>query len=811
MFVKKLLSVDYAMYSVFQGILFLYLMCQCHGILKCGDGQLSEPSGYISSPGFPNLITASGNCKWKIHLGTTDFLTISFETFDFASTSTHSRLAIYPSLGVNDRTGYSVSDPPTSPYFSASHGSTIVISLTLEASDVGSKFNLTYIRGPKDLLQSCPSHQFKCSNGKCILPSWVCNGENECEDGSDEAQCSVPSPTPHEGSCPNQHFACTSSSTGHMTCFQEIRKCDGHQDCENGDDEESCASVCHYLLEGTVGSFSSPNYPGNYYSDLDCEWRISLGQEGIVQLRFVQFDLESGFYRDYVKVFEDYIQPSTGAYVRREIDTYYGSMQDVYSPPTVVEASGSSLVVQFHTDNNINRGGFNATFQKKGYCIDHQKSCGEDDNNCYDVDREMCDGRYACQRGQDEVGCGNCSAEKIPCQGSGRDCFLPEDRCNGFTTCSPGGEDEQFCTAEICGEAHGLFLCKDGTCIQEKWMCDVQVDCEDGSDESDCPSTVKVITAAVIGSLVCGMLLVAALSCTCKLYQLRQVRRDGGQSPSRSSYYIYGGENDQREAPPSYSATMASPHYGDLQRAFVEGVRGGTTVSHGINRRRSRFLRMLSRGSQGELNAAATPEAASNRNTPEGGSLEQETHDIQNSVNVEGRSSESSDPQNTLETSSFTTSDTDSETTQEVVQQAHLDHQILNAAANIHRIRVVNRILQRQATSRRSPDHPPSSEGPTTSSSSTPDTSVDGTSGGSSSLAVTPELSSTSQDHAGHGHQGTPDRGEITLPSSSAAAAAAVFVTPDEDEFPREHDPAIIVGVHNPEENRDDVQLLDDV
>lgn len=41
-----------------------------------------------------------------------------------------------------------------------------------------------------------------------------------------------------------------------------------------------------------------------------------------------------------------------------------------------------------------------------GYCIDHQKSCGEDDNNCYDVDREMCDGRYACQRGQDEVGCG---------------------------------------------------------------------------------------------------------------------------------------------------------------------------------------------------------------------------------------------------------------------------------------------------------------------------------------------------------------------------------------------------------------------
>lgn len=75
------------------------------------------------------------------------FSMFSFETFDFASTSTHSRLAIYPSLGVNDRIWYSVSDPPTSPYFSASHGSTIVISLTLEESDVGSKFNLTYIKG----------------------------------------------------------------------------------------------------------------------------------------------------------------------------------------------------------------------------------------------------------------------------------------------------------------------------------------------------------------------------------------------------------------------------------------------------------------------------------------------------------------------------------------------------------------------------------------------------------------------------------------------------------------------------------------
>lgn len=35
-------------------------------------------------------------------------------------------------------------------------------------------------------IDACPQNTFHCSNGKCINRDFICDGENDCGDGSDE-------------------------------------------------------------------------------------------------------------------------------------------------------------------------------------------------------------------------------------------------------------------------------------------------------------------------------------------------------------------------------------------------------------------------------------------------------------------------------------------------------------------------------------------------------------------------------------------------------------------------------------------------
>uniref|UniRef100_A0A671PII5 Low-density lipoprotein receptor-related protein 8-like n=1 Tax=Sinocyclocheilus anshuiensis TaxID=1608454 RepID=A0A671PII5_9TELE len=73
--------------------------------------------------------------------------------------------------------------------------------------------------------RSCSVGAFQCRNRKCLAPVYVCDGDDDCGDGSDEEKCSPPTCGPHE-------FRCNSSE-----CVPQPWICDGDPDCADGSDE----------------------------------------------------------------------------------------------------------------------------------------------------------------------------------------------------------------------------------------------------------------------------------------------------------------------------------------------------------------------------------------------------------------------------------------------------------------------------------------------------------------------------------------------------------------------------------------------
>ncbi|KAM5267393.1 low-density lipoprotein receptor-related protein 8 isoform 8-T8 [Hipposideros larvatus] len=85
------------------------------------------------------------------------------------------------------------------------------------------------------------SSQFACRSGECIHPGWRCDGDYDCKDKSDEADCPL-------GTCPGDEFQC-----GDGTCVPAIKRCNQEQDCPDGSDEAGCLKGLNECLHNNGG------------------------------------------------------------------------------------------------------------------------------------------------------------------------------------------------------------------------------------------------------------------------------------------------------------------------------------------------------------------------------------------------------------------------------------------------------------------------------------------------------------------------------------------------------------------------------
>ncbi|KAL3873674.1 hypothetical protein ACJMK2_036784 [Sinanodonta woodiana] len=109
---------------------------------------------------------------------------------------------------------------------------------------------------------------------------------------------------------------------------------------------------CGGILTGTSGTFTSPNFPGNYTDNTDCYWLIQAPPKSAITVTFDTFELET----DALSCGYDWLE------IRKYGIGLAGPKFCGNSPSSKITYNGPALMLHFHSDERHMFKGFRATF-----------------------------------------------------------------------------------------------------------------------------------------------------------------------------------------------------------------------------------------------------------------------------------------------------------------------------------------------------------------------------------------------------------------------------------------------------------------